>query len=55
MKNHMQKNVISEMIKRGHSIALHSYSHDYYLIYRSKNDFFKDLNRLELLLDKNMG
>ena len=39
-----------EMIKRGHSIALHSYSHDYNLIYRSKNDFFKDLKRLELLL-----
>ncbi len=41
-----------EIIKRGHSIALHSYSHDYNFIYRSKNDFFKDLKRLELLLEQ---
>lgn len=49
------KNCYREMIKRGHSIALHSYTHDYNLIYRSKNDFFKDLKRLELLLDKKYG
>ena len=44
-----------EIIKRGHTLALHSYSHDYNLIYRSKNDFFKDLKRLELLLGDKYG
>jgi peptidoglycan-N-acetylglucosamine deacetylase len=44
-----------EIIKRGHAIALHSYSHDYKFIYRSKNDFFTDLKRLELLLEQEYG
>lgn len=48
-------NCYREIIKRGHSIALHSYSHDYNLIYGSKNDFFKDLKSLEWLLDNKYG
>lgn len=44
-----------EMMNRGHSIALHSYSHDYNLIYRSKKDFFSDLKRLESLLGEKYG
>lgn len=44
-----------EIINRGHTLALHSYSHNYNLIYRSKNDFFKDLKRLELLLRDKYG
>lgn len=38
------------MMSRGHLVALHSYSHDYNVIYRSKKDFFHDLKRLEWLL-----
>jgi len=44
-----------EIVARGHSIALHSYSHDYNVIYRSKKDFFQDLKRLELLLSAEYG
>lgn len=43
------------MISRGHSIGLHSYTHDYNLIYRSKKNFFQDLKRLEWLLDNKYG
>lgn len=49
------KKSYQEMIKRGHTLALHSYSHNYNVIYRSKNDFFKDLKRLELLLGDTYG
>jgi len=39
-----------EMIKRGHQIALHTYSHDYREIYTTKKDFFENINRLETFL-----
>ncbi|MBA9027666.1 polysaccharide deacetylase family protein [Peribacillus huizhouensis] len=45
------KHAYEEMIKRGHTIALHSNTHDYRVIYRSKEDFFKDMGKLESLLD----
>lgn len=44
-----------EIKRRGHLIALHSYSHDYSVIYRSKAGFFGDLNRLEVFLRQNVG
>lgn len=45
------KHAYEEMIRRGHTIALHSNTHDYRVIYRSKEDFFKDMGKLESLLD----
>ncbi|RFU68274.1 polysaccharide deacetylase [Bacillus sp. V59.32b] len=44
-----------EINKRGHVIALHSSSHDYSVIYRSKDGFFEDLNQLEAFLKGNFG
>ncbi|RFU65392.1 polysaccharide deacetylase family protein [Peribacillus glennii] len=44
-----------EIKNRGHVIALHCFSHDYSVIYRSKEGYFKDLNRLEVFLKKNFG
>lgn len=44
-----------EMIKRGHSIALHTYSHNYQTIYRSKEAFFHDLHKLETFLHDHYG
>ncbi|SFC77673.1 Peptidoglycan/xylan/chitin deacetylase, PgdA/CDA1 family [Bacillus sp. OV322] len=44
-----------EMIRRGHTVALHSYTHDYSVIYRDKERFFQDVNRLEQMLQKKYG
>lgn len=41
-----------EMIKRGHQIALHTYSHDYRDIYTSKEAFFENINQLEAFLSQ---
>lgn len=35
-----------EIVERGHSIALHSYSHEYSAVYRSTDAYFADLNRI---------
>ncbi|KQU25253.1 hypothetical protein ASG65_16130 [Bacillus sp. Leaf13] len=49
------KQCYKEMISRGHEIALHSYTHDYSIVYRSTESFFQDLNRLETMLEKEYG
>lgn len=49
------KECYQEMISRGHAIALHSYTHDYSIVYRSTESFFQDLNRLETMLQKEFG
>ena len=41
-----------EMIKRGHQIALHTYTHDYRHIYTSKEAFFENINQLEAFLSQ---
>ena len=35
-----------DIVKRGHTLALHSYTHDYSNIYRSEQAFFTDLDKL---------
>jgi len=40
------ESVYRDIVKRGHTIALHSYSHDYSEIYRSTSAYFRDLDRL---------
>ncbi|WP_163102701.1 polysaccharide deacetylase family protein [Peribacillus alkalitolerans] len=42
-----------EIIKRGHVLALHTYSHDFTKIYRSSSQYFEDLHKLEDFLWKN--
>lgn len=49
------KNCYKEMVARGHKIALHTYTHDYSIVYRSPDSFFQDLNRLETMLEKEYG
>lgn len=41
-----------EMIKRGHQIALHTYTHDYRQIYTSKEAFFENISQLEVFLSE---
>lgn len=44
-----------EMIKQGHTLGLHTYSHNYAKIYRSEEAYFKDLQKLEEFLKKEVG
>ncbi|WP_108671502.1 polysaccharide deacetylase family protein [Peribacillus acanthi] len=46
-------NGYKEIIKRGHVVALHTYSHDFTKIYRSSSHYFEDLRRLEDFLWEN--
>ncbi len=38
------------IVKEGHTLGMHSYTHDYDLIYRSVSDFANDINKLDKLL-----
>ncbi len=40
------ESVYKDIVSRGHTIALHSYTHDYARIYRSTTAYFNDLNKL---------
>ena len=40
------ESVYKDIVSRGHTIALHSYSHDYSKIYRSTTAYFSDLEKL---------
>lgn len=44
-----------EMIKRGHTIALHTYSHEYNKIYTSSTTFFENIKKLESFLWENFS
>ena len=44
-----------KMVKDGHSLGLHSYSHNYSKIYRSTDSFFQDIHHLEKFLEKEVG
>lgn len=44
-----------EIVKRGHSIGMHSYSHRYKDIYASKESFAADLNKLQTFLYDTTG
>ncbi|SFE33610.1 Peptidoglycan/xylan/chitin deacetylase, PgdA/CDA1 family [Paenibacillus algorifonticola] len=44
-----------KMLKAGHSIGNHTYSHDYSKIYRSKKDFLADFYRMERFLQRIIG
>lgn len=44
-----------EIVKRGHTIALHSYTHDYAKIYRSTSAYYNDLNKLSDYIEKVTG
>jgi len=42
-----QENTYRAIVERGHTIALHSYTHSYKTIYSGVDDFFADLSRLD--------
>ncbi len=47
--------LIKEAHKRGHTIALHTYSHDYSKVYSSVDAYFQDLNQLGEMVKKEIG
>ena len=40
------KEILKRIVEEGHTLGMHSYSHDYSEIYRSKEDFAKDFQRI---------
>ncbi|EQB89894.1 peptidoglycan/xylan/chitin deacetylase (PgdA/CDA1 family) [Clostridium punense] len=47
--------VYKEIVKRGHVLANHTYSHDYKKIYSSKENFIADVEKLDNELEKVTG
>lgn len=48
-------NMYKEIVKRGHTLGMHSYSHKYDYIYESFDNFFKDYNKIFNLLYDTTG
>lgn len=46
IKNETYSSNYKRIVDEGHSIALHSYTHDYSVIYRSADAYFNDLNKI---------
>lgn len=49
------KHLIGEAHRRGHTIAIHTYSHDYKTIYSSENAYYNDLNKMKDLCVSQTG
>ncbi|WMJ88034.1 polysaccharide deacetylase family protein [Anaerocolumna sp. MB42-C2] len=49
------KKMYKEILKEGHSLGMHSYSHDYNKIYKSAEDFDKDFTKIRDLLYDTTG
>ncbi len=47
--------VMKDIVNRGHSIGLHTYSHDYAKIYASDTAYFNDLNKISDLVYDQTG
>ena len=46
---------MKRIVDEGHTIALHTYSHDYSKIYSSTDEYFKDLQKIHDLVKKKTG
>lgn len=49
------RNLISEAYRRGHTIAIHTYSHDYSAVYASKEAYYDDLNKMQEIIVEQTG
>lgn len=47
--------LLRRMAEDGHSIGLHSYCHEYNIIYASEDAFFRDIEKLESLIFEETG
>ena len=48
-------NLIEEEAKRGHTVAVHSYSHVYSKIYKSEEAFYSDIEKMNDIIEKQTG
>lgn len=48
-------NLMRQIVKRGHSIGIHSVSHDYGQIYSSPEAYFDDLTKMQSIIYDNTG
>lgn len=46
---------IKEAYQKGHTIGLHTYSHDYEYIYSSQKNYFQDLNKIREVVHRQTG
>lgn len=49
------EDMIGRAYNEGHSIAVHTYSHDYRKIYASEEAFFEDFNAMEDVIYRQTG
>ncbi len=49
------QSLIKEMYENGHSLAIHTYSHQYKNIYNSEEDYFNDLNKMDKIIFEQTG
>lgn len=47
--------LIAEISRRSHIVALHSYSHDYAVVYASEKAFFEDVDKMNDIIEKQTG
>ncbi|WP_052948035.1 polysaccharide deacetylase family protein [Aneurinibacillus tyrosinisolvens] len=50
-----ERDLYKQIVKRGHEIGLHSYTHDYATMYSSVDLFIEDLEKLEKAVDESIG
>lgn len=48
-------NLIGEEARRGHTVAIHTYTHNYENIYSSETAFFEDLNKMSDIIEQQTG
>lgn len=48
-------NLISQEKSRGHTVCIHTYSHDYAKIYKSVDAYFADLNKMNNIIKQKTG
>lgn len=49
------RDMIGEAYRRGHTIAIHTYSHDYSDVYSSKEAYYDDLNKMQEIIVEQTG
>ena len=49
------KNMIGEAYRRGHTIAMHSYSHRFQDIYASESAYYEDLSKIQAICEAQTG
>ncbi len=53
--NGKRNSVMKDIVKRGHAIGLHTYSHDYSKVYASDEAYFEDLQKISAVVKNEIG